>query len=209
MALDRVGNVAHTVARPRLLDAQHHAFIRHIDQPPRLDRHITDEEHPAGVTVPAINNRRHVDIDDVAVAQAFVAGYAVTHDMVDRCAAAMREPAIAERSRDRPFADHMHTDHIVELARGDAGHHMRDQRIEHVSREFPRRAHARKTLGAMKLDRAITRSAAFGGSSYVSGHIIHIDQSGAKKTVCPELVEGLSFFVSLVKGKGRASTSSA
>src|SRR3546814_10995659 len=49
VTLDRVGDVAHRVARLSLLDTEHQALIGHIDQPPRLDRHLADEIHTARV----------------------------------------------------------------------------------------------------------------------------------------------------------------
>ena len=67
VGLDRVADVAYMVAGFCLFDAEHQAFIGHIDQPLGLYRHIADEEHAAGVAVPAVKLRCHVDIDDVAV----------------------------------------------------------------------------------------------------------------------------------------------
>src|SRR4028118_1979927 len=46
---------------------------------------------------PPAAERRHVDVDEVAVLERPVAGDAVAHDVVDRCAAALGIAAIAER----------------------------------------------------------------------------------------------------------------
>ena len=83
VGLYRVTDVADMVAGLGRLDADHQAFIGHIDKPLGLYRHITDEEHAAGVAVPALELRRHVDIDDVAVLQFLVRRDSVANDMVD------------------------------------------------------------------------------------------------------------------------------
>ena len=54
VGLDRVANVADAVAGLGGFDAEHQAFIGHIDQALCLYRHVADEEHAAGVAVPAI-----------------------------------------------------------------------------------------------------------------------------------------------------------
>ena len=43
-ALDGMADVAEMVARLRLGDAAHHRFIGHLDQPPRLHRHVADQD---------------------------------------------------------------------------------------------------------------------------------------------------------------------
>ena len=114
VALDRVRDVAHAVAGLRLLDAEHQAFVRDVDEALRLDRDVADQVHAAGVAVPAVDDRRHVDIDDVAVAQRLVVGDAVADDMVDAGAAAVRETAIAERRGDAAAVEHHLADEVVD-----------------------------------------------------------------------------------------------
>src|SRR3546814_7047864 len=48
MPLDRIADVAHGIPGLCLLDAQHHAFISHFNQTPRLDRRVTDAKHASG-----------------------------------------------------------------------------------------------------------------------------------------------------------------
>ena len=69
--LDGVANIAQGRARLGGGDAAHHRFIGHVDQPARLDVDFTDRKHPAAVTMPTVQRRGHVDIDDIAVLQAF------------------------------------------------------------------------------------------------------------------------------------------
>src|SRR4030095_2503187 len=106
MALDGVADVANGVAGPRLLDAEHQALVGDIDELAGLQGYVTDEIHAAGVAVPAVEDRGHVDVDDVAVLQDLIAPNDVADDMVDRCAAALGVAAVAERRRDRPALQH-------------------------------------------------------------------------------------------------------
>ena len=129
----------------------------------------------------------------------------MTHDVVDRRATAVREPAVSQSRGEGAAAKHVRAHNIIKFAGGDTGHDMRDQVIEHFGRKLPRRAHSVESFGAVELDGAIARGTAVGRCSYVSGHESHIDQLDAKKTVCPKL----SFCVCMGKGKGKALISSA
>ena len=116
VALDRVGDVAEPVAGPRLLEAEHQAFVGDVDQLARLQRHVADQVHAAGVAVPAVEDRRDVDVDDVAVLERLVARDSVADDMVDRDAAALGVAAIAERRGNaRRRRSIMLVDDVVEL----------------------------------------------------------------------------------------------
>ena len=97
VALDGVGDVAEVVAGLGLLEAEHQAFVGDVDQLARLQRHIADEVHAAGVAVPAVDDRGHVDVDDVAVLKRLLARNAVADDVIDRDAAALGVAAVAER----------------------------------------------------------------------------------------------------------------
>src|SRR5688572_15600634 len=102
VGLDGVADVAEMGAGPGGGDAADHAFVGHVDEAPRLYADVADQEHPAGVAVPAVEDDGDVDIDDVAVLQRPLAGDAVADDMVDRGAAAAREAAIAQSGGDAP-----------------------------------------------------------------------------------------------------------
>ena len=138
----------------------------------RLDRHVADQIHAAGVAVPAVEDRGHVDVDDVAVLQRLVARDAVADDMVDRDAAALGVAAIAERRRDRRRASSiMSVDDVVELAGGDAGHDVRHERVEDLGGEAAGVAHAGKAFGPVELDRAVAGlDPVVGGDGDIFGH---------------------------------------
>src|SRR5690606_11825323 len=110
MGLDRRADVAEARAWPDLRDPDHQALVGHLDQPTSLQRHVADEVHAARIPVPAVEQRGHVDIDDVTLAQRLRRGNPVADDMVDRNAARMRIAAIAERRR-HPAAVESHLAH--------------------------------------------------------------------------------------------------
>ena len=158
MALDGVGDVAEMVAGPRLLDAEHQAFVGDVDQLARLQRDVADQVHAAGVAVPAVDDRGHVDVDDVAVLERLVAGDAVADDMVDRDAAALGVAAIAERRRHarRRRASCWWTMSSSSCGR-DAGHDVRGERVEDLGGEPAGAAHAFEAFGPVELDHAVAR----------------------------------------------------
>ena len=75
-----------------------------------------DRVHAAGVAMPAVDNQRHVDIDDVAVAQRLWSWNAVADDVVDRGADRMREAAVVERRRAAPVVHGEFEHQVVERA---------------------------------------------------------------------------------------------
>jgi hypothetical protein len=155
VALDRIGDVAKVVAGLRLLDAEHQAFVGDIDQLARLQGHVADQIHAAGVAVPAIDDRRHVDVDDVAVLQRFLARDAVANHMVDRDAAALGVAAITERRRHRARGERHLVDNVVERLGRDSGDDVGRQRVEDLGGEPPGPAHPFEALRPVQLDDAV------------------------------------------------------
>ena len=155
VALDGVGDVAEMVAGPGLLEPEHQAFIGDVDQLARLHADVADEVHAAGVAVPAVDDRGHVDIDDVAVLERLVARDAVADDMVDRDAAALGIAAIAERRRHAAGIHRHLVDDVVDLLRRDAGDDVGTSasRISAASRPAARMP--AKRFGPVQLDRAV------------------------------------------------------
>ena len=86
-------------------------------------RAFADDEHAAGVAVPAVLDDGDVDVDDVAVLQRAVVRDAVAHLMVDRRADRLRVGDVARRrvvQRRRNAALHVHdvvVRQLVELRR--------------------------------------------------------------------------------------------
>src|SRR3954451_12997908 len=82
--LDGVADVAGGGGGLHRGDAAHHGLIGHLDQPLRLACDRADCIHPAGITVPAVDDEGDVDVDDVALFQRTVAGHAVADHVVER-----------------------------------------------------------------------------------------------------------------------------
>ena len=171
MALDRMGDIAEAIAGLGLLEAEHQAFIGDIDQLPGLQRNVADQEHPAGIAMPAVENWGNIDIDDVAVLEDLVARDAVAHDMVDRSAATLGVAAVAEGCGDSAGLERHALDDRVDLAGGDAGNDLRHQRVEDFGGEAARAAHPCEALGPVELDHMAARlGAIFGADLDVFGH---------------------------------------
>src|SRR5206468_12123199 len=121
--------------------------------------------------MPAVDDGGHVDVDDVAVLELAVAGNAVAHDVVDRDAAALGVAAIAERGRKPAGVDRHAIDEVVDFLRGDAGDHVRRDRVEQLGGETTGAAHAFEALGPVQLDDAIARfDPIIGGDGEVLSH---------------------------------------
>ena len=103
--LDRGADVAGGGARPDHGDAAHHGLIGDLDQPLGAARDFADRVHAAGIAVPAVEDQRHVDVDDVAVLQRLVVGDAVADHVVDRGAGRLVVAAIHQRRRQRAVVE--------------------------------------------------------------------------------------------------------
>ncbi len=81
--LNGMADIANRGAGPDDFNAAHQRLVSHFDEPFPFYADIADREHPAGIAMPAIERHRDVDIDDVSIAQNFVARDAVTDYVVD------------------------------------------------------------------------------------------------------------------------------
>jgi hypothetical protein len=70
-------------------DPDHQGVMRHLNQPFRLARQLASGIHAAGIAEPAIHDYGHINVQDVAILQLFVARNAVTNNMVQADAACM------------------------------------------------------------------------------------------------------------------------
>ncbi len=113
--------IAGSSAGAHLFDSPHHAVVGDLDQPLRFERYVADIIHPAGVTVPAVHDSRHVHVDDIAVIQDLVIRDTVADHMVHRSADGFGEAAIAERGRGGTGADDPLVAVAVDLIGGDSG----------------------------------------------------------------------------------------
>ncbi len=150
--LDGGADVADHSAGADRGDAGHHRLIGDLDETFGAARHLAHEIHAARIAVPAVEHKRHVDVDDVALAQRLVVGNAVADHVVDRGADRLAVAAIHQRRRQRAVIAREFEYELVELFGGDARPHLVDQKIEHFGDELARPAHAGKALRPVQLD---------------------------------------------------------
>ena len=151
--LDRVADVAEGVARPRRGDAATETRPGDVDQPPRLQRHVADQVHPAGVAVPAVDDDGHVDVDDVAVLQALGTGNAVADDVIDADARGMGVAAVEDRRRHRAGRPDERLDPVVEVGGQRLRHDVRHEHVEDARGKLSGSAHPGEGGGVVELDR--------------------------------------------------------
>ena len=175
MRFDRSTNIAQPRAGfARRFNPQHQAFIGHIDQPLGLDRRFTGKEHAAGVAMPSIEQRRDIDIDDIAIFQRLFTRNAVANHMVDRSAAAMRIAAIAQRCGHRACVQHHAARKVIDLARGHARLYEFGQLVEDFSGKASCLAHTLKPIGPVQLDRPVAVNGLISIDDLVLVHGAHI-----------------------------------
>ena len=103
--LDGGADMAGGVAGLHRRHAAHQRLVGHLDQPLGPARDVADRIHAAGIAMPAVEDQRHVDIDDVALLQRLGVGNAVADDVIDRRADGLGEAAIVERRGDGAVLD--------------------------------------------------------------------------------------------------------
>jgi len=131
VALDRMADVAGGVAGLDLFDAEIHALASDFHQPARRIADVADEEHAAGVPVVALEDTRHIDIQDITFSQDPSRRWnAVTDDLVDGRTHALGVAAIVQRRRHRPSL-HRHFVHpLVDCLGRDPWHDTIRDRVE-------------------------------------------------------------------------------
>ncbi len=135
--LDGMADIAERCAGARRLDAEHQAFIGDLDELLRLQRHIANKEHAAGIAMPAIDNHRHIDVDDIAVLQLSRRRNAVADDVIDADAQAVAEAAIEDRRRIMTGGADEFIGQAIEIERHHIGNDMRRQHVEHLCCQPP------------------------------------------------------------------------
>ena len=121
IALDGMADIAQRGAGFDHFNRLHQGLVGHIDQPLGLHADLVATEiHPAGVAVPAIEDDRNIDIQNIAIQQFLVARYAVTHHVIDRDTGGLGKALVIQRGRDRAIIERELMQNLVELAGGDA-----------------------------------------------------------------------------------------
>ena len=151
-SLDRGANVAGGGARLDHRDAAHHRLVSHLDQPLGAARNFADRVHAAGIAVPAVEDQRHVDIDNVALAQRLLHRDAVTNHVIDRRAGRFAVAAIHQGRRQGAMVAAELIDQPVDALGGDARLDLAGKYVEAFGRQRSRLAHACEGGGVVNLD---------------------------------------------------------
>ena len=111
---------------------------------------LANREHLAGVPVIPILDDGDVDVDDVTVLEAAIAGDSVTHGMVDGGADRLGESVVVERSRNRLLGlDDVFVAASVELSGRDPRLHVRANHVQDVRRQPASDPHARDIFSVL------------------------------------------------------------
>ena len=140
--LDGVADVAKRVAGADQLEAAHEGFVGDVDDHLGAPGKRAHGVHAAAVAVPPVEDRGHVDVEDVARLQTAFAGNAVADDVVDRDAGGFGIAAIVQGRGDGAAGFGVVVDDAVELAGGDAGSNVRRDHVEGGGGQTARASHA-------------------------------------------------------------------
>ena len=152
--LDRRADIAGGAAGLDRGDAAHHRVVGDFDQPLGAARDFADRIHAAGIAVPAVEDQRDVDIDDVAFAQRLLVRNAVADDVIDRGAGGFAVAAIHQGRGQGAVIHREVEDQPVDLFGRHAGRDFGRQHVEAFGDELSGPAHACEGLGIVQLDLA-------------------------------------------------------
>ncbi len=150
--LDGGADIAGGLARGDGGNAAHHRLVGDFDQALGAARDFAHRIHAARIAVPAIEDQRDVDIDDVAFLQRLLAGNAVADDMVDRGAGGLAIAAIHHRRGNRPMVEREFEHKLVEALGGDAWLYLGNKHVEAFGDQPAGLAHMLESLRAVQLD---------------------------------------------------------
>src|SRR5262245_47425331 len=152
ISLDRVTDIPARCPGPDGGGAAHHRLMCDVDQPFGPPRNFPDGKHPAGIAMPAVQDERHVDIDDVPILQWLVAGNAMTHDVVERCAGRLPVATVHKGGGERAVIHGILEYESVDLLGRHARANFHRQQVETTSNELTGLAHRLEGGRAMNLD---------------------------------------------------------
>ena len=128
-AIDRAADVDDSAERLDGSDADPHRVEGGLHQVFRLRRDVPDEKCFRRIAMPAGNDGREIEIDDVTVSQHIIAGDAVTDDFVDAGANRVGKAVVAQARGSVAVLNGVAVGQLVDLARGHAGSDMRSQEV--------------------------------------------------------------------------------
>ena len=140
--LDRVPDIAQSGAGSDQFDTRDHGPVRYVADALALDGRLADQEHFAGVAVPAILDDGDINIDDVTVFQPFITGNAMANYVVDRSADRLGKTPVIERCRNGflRLRDVLVTD-LIQFTGGDAGLDVGTNHVQHFGSQLSCKPH--------------------------------------------------------------------
>ena len=115
---NRVSQVADKAIGMTGFDADLQTFFRHIHQLLLLRGRLANDEHSRSVGIIAVEDRRHIHVDDVAFFQDFIlVGNTVTHHLVHTRTHTLGKTFIVERSRNATMLHGEGMNHLVDVFR--------------------------------------------------------------------------------------------
>jgi hypothetical protein len=154
IGLDGVADVAGPGAGLHRRQATLQRFVGHVHQPlgPWGDR--AHAIHARRVAVPAVDDDRDVDVDDVALAQDPLARDAVADDVVGADAGGLGVAAVAQAGGQGAVVQDELARQVVQLLGHHAGDHVRGQHVEALGGQPAGLAHAFECLRVVQFDLA-------------------------------------------------------
>ena len=133
VCIARRSDIAEEVPRPRRLDAEIHALFRHLDEMRSFRRRpAADDIHARRISIVAVEDRRDVDVHDIAFLQdRLLRRYAMADDIVDRNADTLGKAFVVQARRNSPVTGDIVVRRLVKRRRVNA-------RLHHLSHEVER-----------------------------------------------------------------------
>ena len=92
-----MANITKGIAGLHCLNPLEQRIMRHLDQSFGFAVKLARNEHPGGISIPAIHNHRHINVQDVSIFEFFITWNAVTDDMIKTDTTGMTIALIADR----------------------------------------------------------------------------------------------------------------
>ena len=142
--LDRMTDITKRIAGLHRLNAHEQRIMRHLNQSFRFTVKLASNEHPRGISIPAVYNHGDINVQDVAIFKLFVAGDPVTNDVIKTDTAGMTIALIANRRRLCASGCDFLFNQLVDFACGLADHNLIGDFIQDLCSQFSSRTHADK-----------------------------------------------------------------
>src|SRR5437773_8249749 len=152
MANDRIADVRDAAVGLEVVDGEPEALERTLHHAAGQVRWHADDERLARIAVPAVNDAREIDVDDVALFEDVVARNAMANDIVDARAATRRKcarlPVIAKLGRDVAVIARVCFHKLIDLPGCHAGADQASGLVHELGIEAARLAHALALSGS-------------------------------------------------------------